>query len=58
MTTDLDTDEESAHALFQSLGSMEGVHDAPARPARPQRFPGENTLLVVKAFGRLMMEFP
>jgi len=46
MTTDLDTDEESAHHLFQSLGSMEGLHSAPVRAA-PERFRGEAFLRAI-----------
>jgi uncharacterized integral membrane protein (TIGR00698 family) len=38
MTTDVDTDEASAHLLFQSMGGMEGVPMAPAPAA--SRFAG------------------
>ncbi len=37
MPSDLRTDEASAHALFQSLDAMEGLHPAQAKPAAPAR---------------------
>src|SRR5271156_5757049 len=46
MTTDLDTDEASAHRLFESLGSMEGFDGPPVRVV-PQRFPGEAFLRAI-----------
>jgi uncharacterized integral membrane protein (TIGR00698 family) len=37
MPSDLRTDEASAHALFQSLDAMEGLHPAPVKAAAPAR---------------------